>query len=91
MFTAGFAQMGQCRKNFQLKCDCFCDEGLSVTEQTQQMMSCESVAGIPQGPAPAERSSQVSWHILTELSQGDGVSQDSCQLPKAQIGDTADG
>lgn len=44
MFTAGFAWMGQCREDVQLNCACFCDEGLSVTEQ---MVSCGSELGHP--------------------------------------------
>lgn len=61
MFSAGFAWMGQCRKKFQLECACFCNEGLSVTEQTNQMMICESVTGMPPGRATGpERCSQGS-------------------------------
>lgn len=81
MFTAGFAWMGQCRESFQLNCACFCDEGLSVTEQ---MVSCGSELGHPKA-GTLVLLQQRGVLRPADPSQGGGVSHNSCQLPRAHI------
>lgn len=90
------------QRNCQLKYVYLCNEDrVSITELARLntfllgMMSCEPTAevacGKGTGPAPAERASQASRHLVPELSQSEGVSGAPCHLPTAQIGRYFDG